>query len=139
MGGHRPEFNPHRVGVRGNSVVKSKGACPAIETRTTRPIGTKLDLALSKQFLEVIGHELAAPIRLDTLNGKGELLEHSLLDEVYCPHRLMVRVESQDSHPGAVINGGELPESFAYFAAIDLNALTRGFKGREFVRWEVLL
>ena len=76
-----------------------------------------------QRVLKSVGEELGASVCLDALYGKRELLEHALFEDVDGVDGNSCVVESDDAHAGAVVYGGELVQSFADLAVVDLHPM----------------
>ncbi len=87
---------------------------------------------LTQGILELDADEFATPVGLDALDGKGKLAQHSRLEEVDGIGSGASRVKAQDTHPGAIINGGELVEVASHLAGVYLHAVARNWTGVAF-------
>ena len=89
-------------------------------------------MVIAQSILKLFSHELTASVTLDALNGKGELRQEVVLHEVSGVDGAARGVESENPHPSAIINGGELVKAFAYFAGVDLDAISGNRTGVAF-------
>src|ERR1044072_8033618 len=90
--------------------------------RRVRADGAELDGPIHHRSLEGSAEELSAPVSLDALDGKRELFEYMLSEEAHSVLRCAPRVERDDTHPRAIIDGGELEEPRRDFHRVHLHA-----------------